>query len=223
VRFRARSLWKRDGKSVNQLELIADPIPLPPGFLYQPDFISDDEERHLAKLIAGLDFSAVVMRGVAAKRRTAHFGRSYEFESFTLGPAPPIAEFLLPFRERAASLTSHRADEFAEALVSEYSPGAAIGWHRDAPAFGEIVGISLLAPCTMKFRPWPVPAKKAVRGARRIRPLSQILEPRSVYVIAGEARSSWQHHIPAAEALRYSITFRTLRSREGREKSGATE
>jgi alkylated DNA repair dioxygenase AlkB len=201
---------------VNQLELIADQISLPPGFLYRSDFISDDEESHLVNLIAGLQFSAVVMRGVAAKRRTAHFGRSYEFESFKLGPAPPIPEFLLRFRKRAASLTSHRPDEFAEALISEYSPGAAIGWHRDAPPFGVIVGISLLAPCTMKFRPWPVPTKGEIRGSKRTKPLSQTLEPRSVYVIDGKARSNWQHHIPPAEALRYSVTFRTLRSGKDR-------
>jgi alkylated DNA repair dioxygenase AlkB len=201
---------------VSQLELIADQIPLPPGFLYQSDFISDDEERRLVNLIAGLQFSAVVMRGVAAKRRTAHFGRSYQFESFKLGPAPEIPEFLLPLRERAASLSSHRPDEFAEALVSEYSPGAAIGWHRDAPPFGVIVGISLLARCTMKFRPWPVAAKEGDRGSKRTKPVSQTLERRSVYLIEGKARSDWQHHIPPANALRYSITFRTLRSGKDR-------
>jgi alkylated DNA repair dioxygenase AlkB len=207
---------------VNQLELIADEMPLPPGFLYRSDFISEDEDRRLVRLIADLQFSAVVMRGVAAKRRTAHFGRSYEFESFKLGPAPPIPEFLLPLRERAASLTAHRPDEFAEALVSEYSPGAAIGWHRDAPPFEVIVGISLLAPCTMKFRPWPVSRKGAVLGGRRTRPLSQTLEPRSAYVIDGEARSNWQHHIPPARALRYSVTFRTLRGTKGGHESDAT-
>jgi alkylated DNA repair dioxygenase AlkB len=149
------------------------------------------------------------MRGVAAKRRTAHFGRSYEFETFKLGPAPPIPEFLLPFRERAADLTSHRPDEFVEALISEYPPGAAIGWHRDAPPFGVIIGISLLTACTMRFRPWP---PKTWPGQGKLpKPLARLLEGRSAYVLDGKARTSWQHHIPAIRALRYSITFRTLR------------
>jgi hypothetical protein len=197
---------------VSQLQLIPERSDAPEGFLYRPDFISPGEERDLVSAIAGLEFSAVVMRGVAAKRRTAHFGRSYEFVTFKLGPAPPLPDFLVPLRERAAALTSRRPEEFGETLVSEYSPGAAIGWHRDALPFGVIVGISLLAPCTMKFRPWPVPATAAGRGAKRIKPLTQILEPRSVYVIDGKARTHWQHHIPPAEALRYSVTFRTLRS-----------
>lgn len=195
---------------MNQLELIAGETKLPGGFLYRADFISKDEEKALVEAIAGLEFSAVVMRGVAAKRRTAHFGRSYEFETFKLGAAPPIPEFLLPLRQRAASLTSDRPEAFAEALVSEYPAGAGIGWHRDAPPFGVIVGISLLTPCAMKLRPWPVQAKGSGQG-KRAKPLVRLLEPRSAYVFEGEARSAWQHHIPATAALRYSITFRTLR------------
>jgi alkylated DNA repair protein (DNA oxidative demethylase) len=197
---------------VGQLELIPPHQPdVPEGFLYRPDFISPDEERELVAAIGDLPFSAVVMRGVAAKRRTAHFGKSYEFETFKLGPAPPLPEFLLPLRERAAAITSHRPEEFGETLVSEYPPGAAIGWHRDAPPFGVIVGISLLASCLMKFRPWPVPAPGRGSRAERRKPLTQTLEPRSLYVIDGKARTSWQHHIPPANALRYSVTFRTLR------------
>ena len=198
---------------MGQLELISPHQPeLPEGFLYRPDFISPDEERDLAAAIAGLKFSAVVMRGVAAKRRTAHFGKSYEFETFKLGPAPPLPEFLIPLRERAAAMTSHRPEEFGETLVSEYPPGAAIGWHRDAPPFGVIVGISLLASCLMKFRPWPVPTTRRGSRAERQKPLAQTLEPRSLYVIDGDARSSWQHHIPPIQTVRYSITFRTLRA-----------
>jgi alkylated DNA repair dioxygenase AlkB len=195
---------------VGQLELIPEQSNLPEGFLYRPDFISPKEEQELVAAISGLQFTAVVMRGVAAKRRTAHFGRSYDFETFKLGPAPPLPQFLLSLRDRAAALTSHQPHEFAETLVSEYPAGAAIGWHRDAPPFGVIAGISLMASCTMKFRPWPVPAKKKAIHGKRPKPLTQTLEPRSAYVIAGSARTRWQHHIPPTEALRYSITFRTL-------------
>jgi alkylated DNA repair dioxygenase AlkB len=194
---------------VSQLDLIPDELNLPDGFLYCADFLSNDEESALGKAVAALDFSAVVMRGVAAKRRTAHFGLSYEFETFKVGPAPAIPDFLLPLRERAATLTSHGPNEFAEALVSEYPAGAAIGWHRDAPPFGVIVGISLLTACTMRFRPWP--PKAAAGLAKRSKSLARVLEPRSAYVLEGNARTGWQHHIPPTPALRYSITFRTLR------------
>jgi len=37
------------------------------------------------------------------------------------------------------------------------------------------------------------------------------LAPRSGYVLAGPARTAWQHHVPPTKSLRYSITFRTLR------------
>jgi alkylated DNA repair dioxygenase AlkB len=37
------------------------------------------------------------------------------------------------------------------------------------------------------------------------------LEPRSGYLITGEARRDFEHSIPAVASLRYSITFRTLR------------
>jgi alkylated DNA repair dioxygenase AlkB len=198
---------------MGQLDLLPGEINLPDGFLYRADFIPRAEEVALVTAIAQLEFTAVVMRGVAAKRRTAHFGRSYEFQTFKIGAAPPIPEFLLPYRARAAALTSHPPEGFAEALVSEYPPGAAIGWHRDAPPFGVIVGISLLTACTMKFRPWPVPAKGMGDRSKAAKPLARLLEPCSAYVLDGAARTSWQHHIPPTPALRYSITFRTLRSR----------
>jgi alkylated DNA repair protein (DNA oxidative demethylase) len=145
------------------------------------------------------------MHGVAAKRRTAHFGHTYEFGTFKLTPAPPIPDFLLSLRRRVAGHIYLRPEELVEALVSEYPPGAQIGWHRDAPQFGIIIGISLLSACTMKLRAWP-PQK----GAARTRPLDHLLARRSAYVLDNKVRSQWQHHIPPAKELRYSITFRTL-------------
>lgn len=184
----------------------------PEGFVYREEFISPEEEQQLVAAIRELAFGEVRMHGVVAKRRTAHFGRSYEFQTFKLGDAPPIPAFLQPVRERAGELVRRNPEDFGEALVTEYPAGAGIGWHRDAPAFGIVVGISLLAECTMQFRPWPVKQADRKRGGKRTKPLAQVLAARSVYVLDGPARSQWQHHIPAATALRYSITFRTLRA-----------
>lgn len=176
---------------------------LPEGFLYRADFIEEDEERHLLELIQRLQFSAVVMHGVTARRRVIHYGMVYEFESYKLIPGPPIPEFLLPLRIRSAELLEAAPSELAEALITEYPPGAVIGWHRDAPHFGRVAGISLLSACRFRFR----------RGEGSEREIIKIdLQPRSAYVLRGSARSQWQHSIPAVKSLRYSITFRTVRS-----------
>ena len=191
---------------MNQIALFPDESQLPQGFVYRSDFISAEEETALVDEIARIELVAPTMHGVAAKRRTAHFGHTYEFGTFKLTPAPPIPDFLLSLRKRVAALLPKNPEELVEALISEYPPGAQIGWHRDAPQFGIIVGISLLSVCTMKLRPRPVQ-----KGLARVRPLEQMLAPRSAYVLDGEVRSKWQHHIPPATELRYSVTFRTLR------------
>lgn len=140
------------------------------------------------------------MRG-AARRRVLHFGWVYGYESFRLAPGPPIPDFLAPIRERLAAFVSV-APDLGEALITEYPPGAGIGWHRDAPPFGVVAAVSLMASCRMRFR----------RGQTgNWETAERELEPRSAYAITGEARSRWQHGIPPTKALRYSITFRTLR------------
>jgi alkylated DNA repair dioxygenase AlkB len=102
------------------------------------------------------------------------------------------------------------------ALINEYPPGAPIGWHRDAPQYGIVAGVSLLAACRMKFRPYRRPGQAPSNGSPRRTTHEITLEPRSAYLMTGEARAAFEHHIPAVAALRYSITFRTLRSRSRR-------
>jgi alkylated DNA repair dioxygenase AlkB len=111
--------------------------------------------------------------------------------------------FLLPLRERAAALAGLAPPELQQVLLTEYAPGAGIGWHKDKAVFGEVVGISLLAPCTFRFR------RKTGETWERI---SLVAEPRSAYLLKGPSRSEWEHSIPALDALRYSITFRNLRA-----------
>ncbi len=177
----------------------------PEGFAYQDGFLDAPDELQLLAAIRGLSFAPFVFRGVMARRRVVHFGFGYDFDAGGLVPGPPIPAWLLKVRERAAPAAERPAERFEEALVTEYAPGATIGWHRDAPAFGStVIGISLGAPCRMRFRR---------RHGDAWQTWERVLEPRSAYVLAGAARTSWQHSIPPTRELRYSITYRTIRER----------
>jgi alkylated DNA repair dioxygenase AlkB len=186
---------------------------VPPGFLFHPGFLTMEEEQRLIDTIRTLAFGEVRMHGVTAKRRVAQFGWHYAFESYQLTPAAPLPEAFRPIRERAAALASVDPEAFAEALVTEYGPGAGIGWHRDAPRFGLVAGISLGAECRMRFQKGT--------GENRIT-TAAILPARSLYFLTGESRNSWQHMIPGVKATRWSITFRTIREKQnGPRKSGS--
>jgi alkylated DNA repair dioxygenase AlkB len=180
---------------------------LPEGFHYRPEFITAGEEADLAAAIGAVSFDTFEMRGIVARRRVKFYGATYgEY------PAAEIPEFLLPLRARVAAWTEVSPDTFAMALINEYTPGAAIGWHRDAPQYELIAGVSLLSTCRMKLRLYVAPKDLADgRKAQRKTTHELTLEPRSAYIIRGLARSGYEHHIPPTEALRYSITFRTLR------------
>jgi alkylated DNA repair dioxygenase AlkB len=183
------------------------PPELPHGFEYRSDFITTGEEADLAEAISAVAFDTFEMRGVVARRRVKFYGQTYgEY------PAAEIPGFLLPLRARVAEWVGVAPEMFAMALINEYTPGAAIGWHRDAPQYELIAGVSLLSTCRMKLRPY-IAAKDLANGSRAPRRTTHelTLEPRSAYVIRSLARSDYEHHIPATESLRYSITFRTFR------------
>ncbi|MBY0495077.1 MAG: alpha-ketoglutarate-dependent dioxygenase AlkB [Cyanobacteria bacterium] len=183
---------------------------LPPGFSHRDDFITTAEEADLAAHIERVEFATFEMRGVVARRRVAFFGASYD-RAPADGPSPPIPEFLFPIRERLAAFAGVHPQDFAMALINEYRPGTPIGWHRDAPQYDIIAGVSLLSPCVMRLRPYVSPSQAAAQQTPRKTTHETELLPRSAYVIKGEARSGYEHSIPAVSALRYSITLRTLR------------
>ena len=178
----------------------------PPGFQYREQFITDVEERTLLDAIAAMVFSAFELRGVVARRRVAFFGHSYD-----RGEAQPFPDFLFPLRNRIAGWAGVAEDAFAMALINEYPPGAPIGWHRDAPQYDIVAGVSLASDCRMRFRPYRSPASVRGEAARRSATHTVDLERRSAYLLTGESRTSFEHHIPAVTRLRYSVTFRTLR------------
>lgn len=178
--------------------------------------MSIEEHSRLVDAMAGIEFGTFEMRGVVARRRVAFFGRSYDAGR---GPERPIPEFLFPLRERFAAWANVDPQAFAMALINEYPPGAPIGWHRDAPQYDIVAGLSLLSPAWMKLRPYVAPKDIRLRAgetisasAGRRRTTHEIeLQPRSAYLLSGESRQAYEHSIPPVDSLRYSITFRTLR------------
>ena len=196
-------------KALAQAELFGSPAELPHGLVYQPDFIASDEEEALLARIAELPFREALFQQYTARRRVVRFGEgeylaSYGAEAEHANPRRPFPEFLVPLRRKVAAWRGQPEAAFVHALITEYRPGTPIGWHSDAPHFERVVGISLAGSARMRFRPY---AAKSDRNAA----LSIELAPRSAYAMEGDVRWRWQHHIPPARELRYSITFRTLR------------
>jgi alkylated DNA repair dioxygenase AlkB len=187
------------------------PAQLPDGFVYEPDFLSVVEESSLLEVIRSLQFQEAQYRQWQAKRRVVSYGGRYDFTYGALQDAPPVPEFLYPLRARIADWAEIQPSELRHAMISEYRPGTPLEWHRDAPDFEQIVGISLLGHARMRFRPYP--PEPGQRSSRAVE-----LSPRSAYRMSGPARRAWQHAISPSKELRYSITFRTLvAGRRGRE------
>ena len=186
----------------DQLYLLDDPPPGPEGLAYAADFLSASEAAELVAAFATLPFKPFEFHGFLGKRRTVSFGFHYAFDGSGLRQADPVPDFLRAVRDRAAAFAGHPPEALQHVLLIEYAPGAGIGWHRDRPGFGDVIGISLLAQARLRFR-----RKVGDKWERA----AVWAEPRSAYLLQGPARSEWEHSVPPMDQLRYSITFRTLR------------
>jgi alkylated DNA repair dioxygenase AlkB len=185
----------------DQLDIFGAAPAFPDGFVYAHDVISAEVEREVIEAVRALPFREFEFHGYTGKRRVVSFGWRYDFAERTLHKADDMPPFLVRLRETAAAVAGLPPEALQHVLVTEYGAGAGIGWHRDKDVFGEVVGISLLSPCTFRLR------RPLGTGWERV---SVTAEPRSAYVLRGPARTEWEHSIPAVDALRYSITYRNL-------------
>lgn len=187
-----------------QLDMFGTAAPeYPEGFRYEENVLSVDEARALVDELTPLPFKDFEFQGFVGKRRTVSFGWRYDFNTHILQKSDDMPPFLLALRNRAAAFAAIDATALQQALIIEYRDGAGIGWHRDRPIFGDVIGFSLLAPCQFRLR------RKQGAGWQRV---SLTAQARSAYLLRGPSRWEWEHSIPGVEALRYSVTFRNFRS-----------
>lgn len=177
---------------------------LPSGFRYRPDLIDRSQEAALLEHIRRLPFSPFEFHGYTGKRRTVSFGWNYDFTSEQLQLGAEMPDFLRALRVPVAAFAGLEPQALPHVLVTEYEAGAGIGWHRDKGVFDRIVGVSLLASCTFRLR------RAHGTGWERV---NVTAEARSAYILSGESRTRWEHSIPPVDALRYSVTFRSMRPR----------
>jgi alkylated DNA repair dioxygenase AlkB len=190
--------------SAAQLNLLDEPnLSLPEGFEYRPALVTSEEQAELIERFQALDFKPFEFHGYFGNRRVVSFGWHYDFAASQVRRVGDLPDFLMPLRDRAAAFAGIDAAAFEHALVTEYSPGAGIGWHRDRPVFDDVIGISLGASCRFRLR--------RKQGASWQRAALR-LEPRSAYLLRGPVRREWEHSIPPVEQLRYSVTFRSVKA-----------
>jgi alkylated DNA repair protein (DNA oxidative demethylase) len=171
------------------------------GLDYREEFVGVAESAELVRQLAEADLSPFRFHGWLGNRKTKTFGWHYDFDDSSFAPAAPIPGWLDPLRARAAAFAQIAPEDFVHVLLARYDPGAGIGWHRDRPQFEQVVGISLGSAAVLRFR------QRTDDGFRRAK---VHLEPRSAYLLSGEARRDWEHSIAPANELRFSITFRSL-------------
>jgi alkylated DNA repair dioxygenase AlkB len=193
----------------------AEPEPAqPPGFLYVPELITRAEERALLDWFAASpDWKLVTFRGQTARRRAMSFGARYLTQGRRLEPAPALPLELAIYRDRmveaaciglgrTSALAGRTIADFALCTALHYPLGGAIGWHADNRTFGPTV-LSLSLGATARLQLQRTGDDGGEAGV-----IEQELAPRSLFVLAGEARADWQHRICPVREERYSLTVR---------------
>jgi alkylated DNA repair dioxygenase AlkB len=174
---------------------------LPEGLVYRENVLAVPRAQALVGLLGELPFKPFEFHGYLGHRRVVSYGWRYDYGGRALLASSPIPDFLMELRAIAGEFAATSPEQFAQALVTEYAPGAGIGWHRDKAEFGIVAAFSFVSACRLRFR------RRNGSGWDR-RGLS--VEPRSAYLLQGPSRTVWEHSIPPVEGLRYSVTLRTL-------------
>jgi alkylated DNA repair dioxygenase AlkB len=192
-------------QDISRSDLFGNAPVTPSGFAYRVDAVSQRDAAALISIFETLPFKPFEFHGYLGNRRTVSFGWNYDYSGRALRKGEALPDFLLPLRAQAAVFAGVPPASLEQSTVTEYAPGAGIGWHRDKLDFQDVLAFSFLAPCNLRFR--------RKRSDGKWDRTAIMAEPRSLYLLRGDARTDWYHSIPPLKALRYSVTFRNLRSK----------
>jgi alkylated DNA repair dioxygenase AlkB len=190
-------------QDIPRSDLFGNAPVMPSGFAHRDDAVSQGDAAALISIFETLPFKPFEFHGYLGNRRTVSFGWNYDYSGRALRKSEALPDFLLPLRAQAAVFAGVPPASLEQSTVIEYAPGAGIGWHRDKPDFHDVLAFSFLAPCNLRFR--------RKRSDGKWDRAAIMAEPRSLYLLRGDARTDWYHSIPPLKALRYSVTFRNLR------------
>jgi alkylated DNA repair dioxygenase AlkB len=170
----------------------------PDNFVYVADSLTPEEQTSLLRDLRALDYQHDTFRGQRLKRGNAQFGYAYVSTGRKLEAATGFPDFLRPIMSGARALCPD-GTEFNQCIVTRYPPGSGIGWHTDAPRFGDsIVGVSLGGAARLQFRR---------KGADDVS-YEVLAESGSMYLMRGPSRWEYQHQVVPVKSERYSLTFR---------------
>ena len=187
-----------------------EPAPAVDGLTYIESFLPADEQQALLAELDKLTYAQETKMGNTTKWARVQFGYEYGSTSRKLASTKLYPAFLFDF-ERKVRAACGESVRFDQCIITRYPARAGIGWHTDAPSFGDcICGVSLGAPARLQFRRPPTPPEKTAPVEYEVTPVSG-----SLYVMRGSARWGYQHRVPKVRDTRYSLTFRVVEARAG--------
>ncbi|MCA9005143.1 MAG: alpha-ketoglutarate-dependent dioxygenase AlkB [Planctomycetaceae bacterium] len=148
------------------------------------------------------------------QRRIQHYGSRSDHENQLTGLPMQVSRLPTWALSLAESIVDHGGlGEFPnQMIVNEFEPGQGMESHEDGePCMGNaIASLTLGSGCSMIFN--------KVTGTES---RSVYLEPRSIVILSGEARCSWEHSVSRQtfddvngeripRSRRISLTFRTV-------------
>ena len=180
------------------------------GLSYFPNALTEEQEQALLQELDGPEAEWRPHTDSKNSRRVQHYGYRYDYKRRT------VSDPTTPIPAHWADLFPSTHSEWNQVILNEYLPGQGISAHTDSLAYGDVIQCYTIGSgATMRF----TPEDKEDKEDKERRDI--YVEPRSLYVMTGEARYQWKHEmvscktdtvqgVKKARSRRISVTLRLV-------------